>query len=80
MKLGYENNQYGTLVSRHRCDTCSKEFTVCPAVPDDHNDQWGSCMSEDCPSYDPSRDVDRLFKEEPERISAEPVRHLNSPR
>lgn len=79
MKIGYENNQYGTLVSRHKCDACGKEFTVCPAVPDDHNDQWLNCLDVECSSYDPSRDVDKLFDSEPERISAHPVRHLNSP-
>lgn len=55
-----EPNEYGTGTSYHVCDTCGEEFTICPAKePEDRG--WDHCLSDKCPSYDPSRDVELLF-------------------
>ena len=54
--LGRSTNEYGTPVSRHRCDDCGDEFTVCPESPN-----FGGCLAEGCPSYDISRDIDRVW-------------------
>ncbi len=54
-------NEYGTIVSVHICETCSAEFTVCPAVEEKNRDQWRYCLSLDCVSYDPDRDADKFF-------------------
>jgi hypothetical protein len=66
MKIGTRMNDYGTLVSLHRCGSCGSEFTVCPPVPD--GQEWGGCQAEGCASYDKRRDADRLFDSEPWRI------------
>ena len=58
--LGATLNDYGATVSRHRCDKCGDEFTVCPPVEDE---QWGGCcLSEECSSYDKSRDIDKVWE------------------
>ena len=77
-KIGYELNHAGTLISRHKCRWCGEEFTVCPAVPDDHDDQWTGCLSTECESYDPKRDVDKLFDGSPELINRRPALPLNA--
>jgi len=59
MFLGYDNNMYGTKVSVHVCDTCGEKFTVCPAVGE--RPGWDNCATPECGSYDPYRDVDKLF-------------------
>lgn len=60
--LGYGKNEYGTLISKHCCDTCGTNFTVCPAqFPEAQG--WGNCMAPTCKSYDPSRDADKMFEE-----------------
>lgn len=51
-------NDYGTPTSVHRCDSCGQEFTVAPRVPEERWAEWGECLSEDCDSYDPMRDVE----------------------
>lgn len=66
MKIGVRMNEYGTLVSVHRCESCGCEFTVCPEVPD--GIEWGGCQGPTCGSYDERRDVDRLIDREPWRI------------
>jgi len=60
MHVGYGVNEYGTLVSLHRCDTCGGEFSLCPAVTPEKKG-WGSCLGVECVSYDPRRDADKLF-------------------
>jgi len=65
MKIDDSINEHGTPVSNHKCDTCGKEFTMCPAIPDD-NDQWPNCLDETCASYDPDRDIDILFMSDAE--------------
>ena len=52
-------NEFGTPVLERKCSTCGGNFTVCP-VPENLHD-WQDCLSEDCGSYDPDRDVDKLF-------------------
>ena len=50
-------NEYGIRVSLHECKSCKRRFSICPA-----NKDWGDeCLSEDCETYDPSRDASRLF-------------------
>lgn len=61
MYLGLSTNEYGTPVSRHICDTCGKEYTVCPAIPPKRAADWDGCLSVHCPTYDMSRDADLLF-------------------
>ena len=62
MKLCMTENEYGTPVNLYLCDTCGSSYTVCPAP--DSDDNWKSCLSVECASYDPSRDVDWLFVDE----------------
>ena len=62
-------NEYGTPVSVHVCATCGAPFTVCPAIAEEEAHAWEDCLAPNCPSYDPERDVDKLFEEEPWRIS-----------
>lgn len=57
--IGNTTNEYGTPVRRYECESCGEEFTVCPVPMSDEG--WRNCLSEDCPSYDPERDVDSLF-------------------
>lgn len=60
MYVRREPNEHGTGVSHHICETCGVEFTLCPAVgPEEAG--WENCMADDCPSYDPGRDVEILF-------------------
>lgn len=61
MIVGKTLNEYGTPVSEIVCDDCGKYVTVCPAVPPEKHDQWGSCLTPECPSYDITRDADIWF-------------------
>lgn len=61
MHLGYDKNAYGTLISKHRCDTCGTEFSLCPAVPPEKKG-WENCLAPKCASYDVSRDVDKMLE------------------
>ena len=65
MKIGEERNEHGILRSVHRCPDCNNEFTVTPAAGSD----WGGCLGEGCPSYDPDRDCEWMFEED------EPTQH-----
>lgn len=64
MFLRYDHNEYGTPITVCRCDTCEQEFSLCPLVQAEALEArgWGSCLSPECASYDPSRDVDRLLE------------------
>lgn len=62
MHIGYTRNEYGTLVSKHRCDTCGEEFTLCPAVSS-KDEGWENCLSPTCSSYSPDRDLDDVIEE-----------------
>jgi hypothetical protein len=60
MHLGYGLNEYGTRLSKHRCDVCGVDFEIVPAYDGDI-----SCRVLPCPSYDPATDVDKqLFNED----------------
>ena len=63
MFTGYGFNDYGTLVSEHRCDECGLPFTICPAKDGPEGDAfWGGCcLAEECESYDESRDIDKVW-------------------
>lgn len=65
--LGKSTNEYGVVVSLHSCMAGCGDFTVCPAVAEDTQD-WDFCMGRNCPGYDPARDADKMFAEEPWRI------------
>lgn len=58
---GNDVNPYGTSVLARRCKTCGSYFTVCPKPGD--AGAWENCLSPQCASYDPGRDVDYLFPE-----------------
>lgn len=79
-KIGQTLNEYGTLVTLFKCEFCGHEFTVCPPVPPDKEDQWRGCLGIGCPSYDPSRDADKFFDNGPPDgavITKGPVLPLN---
>ncbi len=61
---GYGFNEYGTLVSEHRCDACGSPFTLCPAQSGPEGDAaWGGCCLEEmCSSYDESRDIHKVWE------------------
>jgi hypothetical protein len=59
--IGFDINEYGTRISKHRCDTCGVDFSLCPAVEGDVEGKWGNCLAPHCASYDATRDVDLLF-------------------
>lgn len=53
MFIKLSKNKYGTEISIHKCDTCGKEFSVCPATPDGYPD----CLSTECDSFNPDCDL-----------------------
>jgi len=59
--MRYDVNEFGTRVSVHICRYCGDEFTVCPAIPVERESNFEGCLAVGCPSYDPERDVDKLF-------------------
>lgn len=60
--LLYETpNRHGTIMSVHKCDTCTDRFTVTPSAVG--REGWGSCLSKVCDSYDVTRDADLLFEQ-----------------
>lgn len=63
MFLRKTTNEYGTPVAEFKCDTCGTIYTICPQP--ENLDNWQNCMAEGCESYDPSRDVDWMFPDEP---------------
>jgi len=60
MYLRTEPNRHGTGTSIHKCNTCGEEFSVTPAVSEE-SQGFVNCLSPDCASYDPERDLDILF-------------------
>jgi predicted molibdopterin-dependent oxidoreductase YjgC len=64
MFIEYDKNECGTDISRYQCESCGDTFTVCPVSR--VHDNWVNCLSEDCVSYDPSRDADIIFMSEKE--------------
>lgn len=65
--LGFDLNEYGTMLSRHVCETCGQGFTVTPAAPLDSKG-WDNCLAPTCASYDVNRDLDRLFDDKGELL------------
>lgn len=61
MKIRDDVNDFGTPITVFKCDFCHKYFTVCPKVPDDNLHSWRGCLSIECESYTPNRDVDALL-------------------
>ena len=60
---GEKLNEYGTPVSVFVCHVCGVEFTICPAVNAEKLALYcrDGCGSNECDSYDPSRDANVLF-------------------
>jgi len=58
--VGMTRNEYGTDVSKHKCDTCGTDYTICPAVKEGTK-LFDNCMVEPCGSYDVNSDIDLLF-------------------
>lgn len=54
-------NEYGMVISVHKCKTCDRQFTVCPPIPVGVSG-WDECLADDCASYDRARDADRFFE------------------
>ena len=65
MYLGEEKNEYGTTVSKHKCDTCGEAYTLCPAVKKGDS-YWEHCRATTCESYDPRGDLDVIFMDDKE--------------
>lgn len=75
---GFGLNEFGTLISHHTCGACGRQYTVCPATPDDD-----ACLAPPgsglggtngaCPSYDPRRDVDKMLEGGTADIRAVPI-------
>lgn len=47
-------NEFGVKISEHKCNTCGVIFTLCPV----EETGWEDCLSKNCESYDPDRDLD----------------------
>lgn len=63
-------NEYGTPVGAFTCQSCGREFTVCPRPADP--ERWAGCTHPECPSYDAERDAEPLFMPDAE-FAALPV-------
>lgn len=61
MKIGDSFNKYGTPITTFLCEVCNSRFSVCPAIPDNGLEQWKGCLARNCKSYDPVRDIDKMF-------------------
>ena len=61
MRLAEIPNEYGTGTTLYLCDSCGRSYTVCPAINPEKDANWNNCLAPDCGSYDPSRDMDKLF-------------------
>lgn len=59
--LGFDKNEYGTRISKHKCDVCGENFTLCPAQEKDD-----TCGHPECASYDINRDANFLFMSDAE--------------
>ena len=58
-RIGESTIEYGTKVTVHICDTCGRQFTICPV---DTEGFFGSdCLAVDCPSYDDRRDISKVW-------------------
>ena len=66
-KICEDVDEDGMPISVHICGDCGHLFTVCPP----YDESWGGCLKETCVSYDYTRDIDKLFDDEPWRIGRE---------
>lgn len=74
MWIGEDVNEYGTPVSKHKCDTCGGEYTVCPPIPENSTAHLSlNCNAEKCASYDPAYDADILFMSDEEIAAKKPL-------
>lgn len=64
-KICDDVNEDGRPISVHICGDCGNLFTLCPP----YDESWGGCLGGTCSSYDESRDLDKLFDDEPWRNS-----------
>lgn len=69
---GFTTNEYGIRVSLHICDTCKVEFTLTPGVDADATG-FDDCTCDECPSYDPDRDMDIVFMTDAEIARDKPI-------
>jgi hypothetical protein len=58
-------NRYGVYSTALRCSTCGNRVWVTPDI-ENGSKSWQSCLADDCPSYDPHRDVSFLMSAEKE--------------
>ena len=56
-------NEYGTAVFVNTCKKCNREFSLCPMPTEENIKHWDNCLADDCASYDPKRDADKLFEQ-----------------
>lgn len=73
MRVGMTVNEYGTPVTKYRCEACGEIFTVCPAPTPSEDHNWDGCTAPECSSYDPDRDIDKWFDEGYVRVGANNV-------
>ena len=59
-------NKHGIGIALFECDTCSVDYSICPAPKDVDFKDWNNCMGVDCGSYDVSRDIDSAFDSDEE--------------
>lgn len=62
-RIGMTVNEYGTTVTKYKCESCGDIFTVCPAPSPDKDVHWKGCTAPECSSYRPDRDIDKWFDE-----------------
>lgn len=73
MYTGMSKNEYGIPVSKHKCDTCGGEYTLCPSLDEGSKSSLAAnCQSDVCASYNPSNDVDILFMTDAEIAEKKP--------
>ena len=70
--VGLGKNEYGTEVSKHKCDACGTEYTLCPAVKPD-SVLSKNCEADECPSYDPENDAEIMFMTDAEIAEKKPI-------
>ena len=65
MKTGEFTDNEGIIRSRHTCDKCGQSFDIAPAIKD-NEEGYENCLTEECSSYDPHRDLDIIFLDDHE--------------
>ena len=53
-------NENGIPVYKNKCQICGRDYSICP-IPE-NIEKWQTCLSPDCASYDPNRDLDNLIE------------------